>query len=150
MGSVLSFTRVTPEELTRAMADPEWAMEHVVDDEDRPGCFLEKAWAGIQFLLDEAEVRVDLYEDGDAIDEECLLFAWDDALVAHAAKALSAAPFEALARHYDPKRMIERNVYPTVWGDDDLGYLEFHHAGLVEFFVATAAAGDAAIRDFNF
>ncbi|MGK5674067.1 DUF1877 family protein [Micromonospora sp. URMC 106] len=150
MGSVLSFIRVTPEELDRAMADPEWAMERVVDDEDRPDCYLDKAWAGIQFLLDAAGVRVDLYEDGDVIDEECTLLAWDAGMVADAARALSAAPFEVLARHFDPERMTERKVYPQLWDDDDLDYLEHHHAELVEFFAATAASGDAAIRYFNF
>lgn len=150
MGSVLSFTRVTPEELDRAFADPEWAAEHVVDDEDRAGCCLDRAWAGLQFLLDAAEVRVDLYEDGAAIDDECTLLGWDDDLVAGAAHALSATPFEVLARHFDPGRMSETRVYPGLWDDDDLGRLERHHAELVEFFVTTAASGDAVIRDFNF
>ncbi|MEU4639270.1 YfbM family protein [Micromonospora sp. NPDC023814] len=150
MGSVLSFTRVTSEELDRAFADPEWAAEHVVDDEDRPVCCLDKAWAGLQFLLDGAEVGVDLYENGDVIDEECTLFGWDDGRVAEAARALSATPFEALARHFDPKGMSEARVYPGLWDDDDLDRLERHHAELVEFFVATAASGGAAIRDFNF
>jgi hypothetical protein len=150
MSCVLSFTRVTPEELDRAFADPEWAAEHVIEDEDRPGCYLDKAWAGIQFLLDAAGVDVDLYEDGDVVDEECILLAWNAGMVANAARALSATPFEVLARHFDPRRMTERNVYPSVWNDDDLDYLRHYHARLVEFFAATAASGDAAIRDFNF
>jgi hypothetical protein len=150
MGSVLSFTRVTSEELDRAFADPEWAVEQVVDDEDRPGCHLGKAWAGIQFLLDAAGVRVDLYEDGDVVDDETTLLGWHADMVADAARALSATPFEALAGHFDPGRMTEEKVYPGLWDDDDLDNLGRYHAELVEFFVATAASGDAAIRDFNF
>ncbi|MGW0431364.1 DUF1877 family protein [Micromonospora sp. NPDC003197] len=72
----LSFTRVTPEELDRAVADPEWAEKNVFDG-NLQYCSLDKSWAGIQFLLDEAEVDVDVYEDGCFIDDACTLFGWD-------------------------------------------------------------------------
>ncbi|WP_433179794.1 YfbM family protein [Actinoallomurus sp. CA-150999] len=148
MSMVLSFTRVTSEELDRAIADPEWAEDYLFD-ESLPSCYLDKAWAGIQFLLDAAEVDVDLYEDGHLIDEGCTLFGWDDDMVADTARALGATPFEALAGHYDPKKMTEEDVYPRVWNDDSLDYLEYHHRALVEFFHTTAASGGAAIRSFS-
>ncbi|MEV0677765.1 DUF1877 family protein [Actinosynnema sp. NPDC050436] len=151
MGMTLSFTRVTPEELARAFEDPEQAEEYV-EDENVPYCFLEKSWAGIQFLLDAADVRVDLYEDGDAIDEECTMFGWDDVMVAAAAKALSATPFEVLAGHYDTAKLSEKEVYPMrhLWGADDIEYLEHNYRDLVRFFDETAAVGGAAIRNFSF
>lgn len=151
MGMTLSFTRVTPEELDRAFEDPELAWEHV-DDEGRPYCFLEKSWAGIQFLLDEAGVSVDVYEDGDAIDEECTLFGWHDDMVAAAAKALGAVPFEVLEGYYDPRKLSEKEVYPMrhLWDDDDLDYLRHNYRDLVTFFEETAASGGAAIRHFSF
>jgi hypothetical protein len=151
MGSVLSFTRVTTEELDRAFDDPEWA-EELLDDEDRPGCYLDKAWAGLDFLLGEAYVHVELYEDGSGvIDEDVTLFGWDAELVAETARTLSATPFEVLAGHFDPAKMNEREVYPRFWhGDDDLDYLESYYQSLVVFFAETAAAGGAAIRSFSF
>ncbi|MEU4765725.1 YfbM family protein [Actinosynnema sp. NPDC023794] len=150
MGMTLSFTRVTPEELDRASEDPELAWE-LVDDENRPYCFLEKTWAGIQFLLRAAGVDVDVLEDGDPIDEECTLFGWHDRLVAASARALSATPFEVLAEHYDPRKLSEEEVYPMrhLWDDDDLEYLRSHYRDLVTFFEETAASGGAAIRYFS-
>jgi hypothetical protein len=150
MGSVLSFTRVTAEELDRAFDDPEWA-EEVVDDEDRPDCYLDKAWAGLDFLLAAADVHVELYMDGSGvIDEEATLFGWDVELVAETAQKLSATPFEVLARHYNPAKMNEQEVYPRFWDDGDLDYLESHYKAVVVFFAETAAASAAAIRSFSF
>lgn len=151
MGMTLSFTRVTPEQLELAFEDPERALEYL-EDEERPYCFLEKSWAGIQFLLDAAGVGVDVYEDGDAIDEECTLFGWSDSMVAATAKALGATPFEVLAGFYDPQRLSEKDVYPMrhLWDADDIGYLRDNYGDLARFFEETAAAGDAAIRNFSF
>lgn len=149
MSMVLSFTRVTTEELDRAIADPEWASGKL-SDEDLPYVDLDKAWAGIQFLLDAAEVDVELYEDGDLIDEDCTLLGWDRELVAKAARELGAAPFAALAAHYDAAAMTEQDVYPRVWNDNSLDYLSHFYEQLVEFFAATAANGGAAIRTFSF
>ena len=42
MSMILEFTRVTPEELDQAIADPEWAEEYL-QDEGLPGGHLEKA-----------------------------------------------------------------------------------------------------------
>ncbi|GAA4622087.1 YfbM family protein [Actinoallomurus vinaceus] len=149
MSMVLSFTRVTPEELDRAIADPEWA-EGYLCDPDLPFCDLDKAWAGIQFLLDAAEVNVDLYDDGLPIDADCTLLGWDGGMVADAARALSATPFEELAGHYDPRKMTEAQIYPWVWREDVPDYLRHFHRELVAFFQAAAASGDAAIRSFSF
>ena len=151
MGMVLSFIRVTPKELDQAFEDPELA-EEFVDDEDAPSCYLDKAWAGIQFMLDAAGVDVDLYEDGDALDEEATLFGWDADLVEHAAKALGEMPVEKLAGFYDAKKMSEKEVYPMrhMWDADDLDYLVENYRALVPFFKETAAAGGALIRSFSF
>ncbi|MCW3841402.1 YfbM family protein [Micromonospora yasonensis] len=147
----LGFTRVTQEQLDRAYTDPDWA-EKYLRDEDLPGCYLEKAWAGIQFLLDAAGVSIDLYEDGCLIDKECIHLGWHAGMVADAARDLSATPFEALAAHFDPAKMSAEEIYPyrRCWDDDDLDYLREQYVELVEFFVATAASGGAAIRTFSF
>ncbi|MEV0675992.1 DUF1877 family protein [Actinosynnema sp. NPDC050436] len=101
----LSFTRVTPEELGRAFEDPVLA-EEFVDDESRPYCFLEKSWAGIGFLLRAAGADMDLYEDGDPIDEDATWFGWSADKVARTAKVLDAVPVEVLVSHYDPARLV--------------------------------------------
>jgi hypothetical protein len=151
MSMTLSFTRVTPDQLDQAHRAPEWAEEYLYEQEDLPRCYLDKAWAGIQFLLNAAEVNVDVYDDGDAIDEQCTLLGWDAGMVAAAAKELAATPFDTLAVHYDPAAMNARDVYPRVWaeGTDD-GWLRDNYEALVAFFVETAAAGGAAIRLFSF
>jgi hypothetical protein len=73
-------------------------------------------------------------------------------MIAAAAKALSATPFEVLAEHYDPRKLSEEEVYPMrhLWDDDDLEYLQFNYRDLVTFFEETAASGGAAIRHFSF
>ncbi|MEJ2853273.1 MULTISPECIES: YfbM family protein [unclassified Saccharothrix] len=151
MGMTLSFTRVTPEELDRAFEDPDLA-EEFVEDESRPYCFLEKSWAGIGFLMRAAGVDVDLYEDGDPIDEEATRWGWSAPMVARTAKALSAVPVEVLVSHYDPAKLSAEGVYPmrNMWDADDLEYLRENYVDLVEFFQETAAVGGAAIRDFSF
>ncbi|MEU4744913.1 DUF1877 family protein [Actinosynnema sp. NPDC023658] len=147
----LSFTRVTQEELDRAFEEPGLA-EEFVDDEGRPYCFLEKSWAGIGFLLHAAGVDVDLYEDGDPIDDEATRFGWSGDMVARTARALGATPVEVLVAHYDPAALSAEEVYPMrhLWGAEDLDYLRENYVDLVRFFQETAAAGNAAIRDFSF
>lgn len=151
MGMTLSFTRVTPEELERAFEEPDLA-EGFVEDESRPYCFLEKSWAGIGFLLRAAGVDVDLYEDGDPIDEEAVRFGWSGDVVVRTAEALGATPVEVLVSHYDPAKLNAEEVYPMrhLWDADDLDYLRDNYVDLVRFFQETAAVGGAAIRDFSF
>jgi hypothetical protein len=149
---VISFTQVTPAELDRAMEDPEWTQEHLydLDRTGQPDGYLDKAWDGIQFLLDAAEVPIDLRQDGDFIGEDGLS-GWTVDAIEEAAKHLRATPFEQLARHFDPARMTERDIYPGIWAHDDdaLGYLRTNYETLVRFFDATAASGSAAIMHFG-
>jgi len=155
MGMVLSFTRVTPEELNKAMADPEWAGEYLweLDRTDEPDGYLDKAWDGIQFLLDAAKVPIQLRMDGHLIDAEGCLAAWTVSDVEDAARHLRATPFEQLARHFDPARMAGQGIYPAIiWerDDDALDYLRENYEALVLFFDAAAASGSAAIMSFSY
>ncbi|SDM74099.1 DUF1877 family protein [Allokutzneria albata] len=151
MGMVLSFVRVTPKQLDQALEDPELA-EELAEDEDAASCYLDKAWAGIQFLLDEAEVLVDIYEDGEALDEEATLFGWDPDQVAYAAEAFAEMPADKLAEFFDPKKMSEQEVYPQrhLWGADDRDYLVENYRQLAEFFKESTAKGAGLIRAFSF
>ncbi|GLY67701.1 YfbM family protein [Amycolatopsis taiwanensis] len=155
MGMVLGWEMVTPAELERAFADPEWAWEFVDEVCDRPGQpdgFIEKAWGGIQFLLDAEGLGLDLLTDGTPIDEENLLTGWSAETVKQVAEELRKVPFAMLARHYDPAKMMSEGVYPRMWDHDSDGELEYvksNYETLVNFFVRTAAADCAAIMEFN-
>ncbi|WP_433318432.1 DUF1877 family protein [Micromonospora sp. CA-269861] len=155
MSMTLWFTQVTAEELNRAIVDPRWARECLLDD-DRPCCYLGKAWAGIQFLLDAAGADVDIYQDATCViangDDGLSIVGWNDDMVAHVARTLSALPFEALAGHYDPEKLSEEEVYPNgrFWDDDEHKFLRDGYEALVTFVEATATSGGAAIRSFNF
>ena len=58
MSMVISFTRVTPEALDKAVDDPEWAEEHLdeLDLTDEPDGYLDKAWDGIHRCLTEGQL----------------------------------------------------------------------------------------------
>ncbi|MEJ8650249.1 DUF1877 family protein [Streptomyces sp. MS1.AVA.3] len=64
------------------------------------------------------------------------------------------AAWEDLAGHYNPDQMLEEDVCPGhgYWDRDGngLGYLEGAFVTLRHFFTTAAAAGSAAIREFNF
>ncbi|MGW7022930.1 YfbM family protein [Streptomyces decoyicus] len=157
MGMVISFTRVTPEELDRAEKDPDWAREFLweVDElrPDNPEAYLDKAWAGLEFLLGKAGEPLEFLMDGYPVDDEGTLFSWGVEGVQALAKSLGALPWERLATHYDPVRMTEEEVYPDIWepGDEDAPeYLKGNYETLVSFFDATARLESAALMSFSF
>jgi hypothetical protein len=157
MGMVISFTRVTPEELDRAEKDPEWAADFLweVDElrPDNPGAYLDKAWAGLEFLLGEAGEPLEFLMDGSQIDDEGTLFSWCVESVQDMAKRLRALPWERLVTHYDPVRMTEEEVYPNIWDpedDDEPEYLKGAYETLVSFFEATARLESPALMSFSF
>lgn len=147
MGMTLWFTPVTPAELDRAAEDPEWAKWNL-PNAGRPSCHLGKDWAGLQYLLDEGEVGVDVLMDGEELDEH--LSGWSAGLVADAARTLAATPFETLAVHFDPEKMMAADVYPAAWDGDDRDVLRELHRELAEFFATVAGRGDAAIRAVSY
>jgi Domain of unknown function (DUF1877) len=180
MGMYMSFTRVTPEVLDQAFEDPKWARgyldgdldddldDSLDDDDDDDGDGddddgdpddelygdLDKAWDGIQFLLDRAGVPVELQMGGEYIGEDGELAGWAVDDVKDAARHLRATPFEQLARHFDPVLMMERCVYPPIWDrdpadDDVLDYLKQSYEVLVRFFDTAAASESAAIMRFG-
>ncbi|GGX25681.1 hypothetical protein GCM10010341_53710 [Streptomyces noursei] len=157
MGMVISFTCVTPEELDRAEEDPEWARDLLwkIDElrPDNPEAYLDKAWAGLEFLFGEADEPLEFLMDGNPIDDEGSLFTWDVESVRDTARRLRALPWERLATHYDPVRMTEEEVYPNIWDpedEDEPEYLKGAYETLVSFFEATARSTSAALMSFSF
>lgn len=152
MSVTISFTRVTPEQLERAQADPGWAEELVGELAGEPGGSLGQAWDGLEFLLDRAEVALDVLVDGEALDDDGSLYGWDAGTVASTATVLAAVPWSRLATHYDPAALSADDIYPNHqgWGDEDIDELKDAYESLQHFFKATAAAGDAAIMSHSF
>ncbi|WP_084506191.1 YfbM family protein [Amycolatopsis sp. ATCC 39116] len=157
MGMTLGYVEVTPERLDGVMGDSEQAEElydELSDDETARDAFIEKAWDGIQYLLDEAGVGVELRMDGDPIEHDGDEFnGFPPEVVKSIAESLNAAPFERLAEHYDPADMMARGIYPRIWDThpaEELEYLSENYAKLREFFDAVARDGNAAIGCFSF
>ncbi|MFC6883225.1 MULTISPECIES: YfbM family protein [Actinomadura] len=153
----MSFTRVTQQELKRGDEDPQW-LQSLIDSrmESSEGTLdtvgLDKAWAGIQYLLDAADVGIELQIDGSFLDAEGMN-GWDPEEVKEAADLLRKADFETLAVHYDPADMDAEDVYPGTWkprGDTGLHYLREPYEALVRFFNATADRNEAAVMTFSF
>ncbi|ELS50777.1 YfbM family protein [Streptomyces viridochromogenes] len=161
MGVSISFISATTEELDRAEQDPSWADEYVYelydsDDfpmPDRPHGGPDKAWAGLQFLIDETDVRLEFLMDGLPILEDGTLFVWSAEQIESVARQLRATPWEQLAAHYDPERMTKEDVYPNTWRFDpeaDLYWLERAYEELVAFFTEAAERGHGAFMNFSF
>lgn len=152
MSVTISFTRVTPEQLERAQADPGWAGELVGELAGEPGGELGQSWDGLEFLLDRAEVPLDVLVDGEALDDDGYLYAWDAGTVASTATVLAAVPWSRLATHYDPAALSADDIYPNHqgWSDEDIDELKDAYESLQHFFKSTAAGGDAAIMSHSF
>ncbi|GGU65689.1 hypothetical protein GCM10010211_33620 [Streptomyces albospinus] len=161
MSVSIAFISATTEELDRAENDPSWADEYIYelydsDDHsmpDRPRGGPSKAWAGLQFLLDETDVELEFLMDGFPILEDGTLFGWSVEQIESVAGQLRATPWEELAAHYDPEQMTKEEVYPNTWRLDpegELDWLERSYEELVAFFAEAAEGGYGAFMSFSF
>jgi hypothetical protein len=159
MGVSIGFISATTEELDRAEKDPSWANEYVYelyagnDFPNRPYGGPDKAWAGLQFLIDETDVDLEFLMDGFQILEDGTLFGWSPEQIESVARYLRATPWERLAAHYAPERMTAEEVYPNMWRLDakgQLDWLERSYEELVNFFAEAAAGGYGAFMSFSF
>ncbi|MGG7574811.1 YfbM family protein [Streptomyces sirii] len=159
MGVTIGFISATTEELDRAEKDPSWADEYISelysrdDFPTRPHGDPDKAWGGLQFLLDETDVYLDFLMDGSPILEDGTLFGWSAEQIESLARQLRATPWEELAAHYDPERMTKEGVYPSVWRFDPEGELEWLKSAyeeLVAFLSEAAEGGYGAFMSFSF
>ncbi|MFI7412612.1 YfbM family protein [Streptomyces sp. NPDC049627] len=160
MGVSVSFIGATTEELDRAEKDPDWAREcldELYGDDfpspDRPFGGPDKAFAGLQFLIDETDVALEFLMDGFPILEDGTLFGWTAEQIESVARQLRATPWERLAVHYDWERMTKEDVYPNMWRFDAEGELEWlqdAYEELVAFFGAAADRGLGAFMNFSF
>ncbi|MFD6416885.1 YfbM family protein [Streptomyces sp. NPDC060194] len=164
MSMIGEYARLTPAELDRATADPEWAEELVqgmVDAEEEAGpggaadprCHSTyKTWHALEFLLKRAGFPVDV-----VFGEEAVPGAEDwgygpprflgPERVRVAAEALAATPPAALVEGVGPKDLAAAEVYPAgVWErGESLDWVTSHYEVLVAYFQSAAKAGDAVV-----
>jgi hypothetical protein len=112
-----------------------------------PGGHVDKAWAGLHFLLLDLDPPIDVINGGEQLPGGYpvrLLPAGD---VATAAEFLAATPFTALAAGYDRALLESIGVYPEdLWEADwALSYLEDNYKRLIAVFQEAAAAADPLI-----
>lgn len=147
MGTVLGFTRVAPDELSRAFDDPQWYVECFDPNGRQLDVNLDKAWRPLQQLLNAAGIAVDLWDGGWPIsnenDEWNIVNGWTVEDVRNAAQLLRAAPFEVLVRPHLASESALDDRSPL--DDGELPYLRHHYENLVRFFEAAASDGTAAI-----
>ncbi|EWC60747.1 hypothetical protein UO65_4030 [Actinokineospora spheciospongiae] len=154
MGMIGHYVRLPAPDVDRARSDRGWVLglfhdpayaDRVLDTD--------KAWHGVQFLLERSGAPVDPVfggaelagPPGTAPEEAVLEF--PPTRVAAIAAHLSATPFDLLAAHFDPAELTGAGVYPMIWEDpeEDLAYLGGAYRGLVELFTAAAAGGDTVL-----
>ncbi|MFD5176123.1 YfbM family protein [Nocardia sp. NPDC058379] len=154
MGLTMSFTRVSAEELARLATTTEWPddfLDGLVVQDGGPSGYLDKAWAGLGYLLTQADLGIDLVDTGRPLAHENY-FAWSPDDVSATAKVLSRFPFDEPALFYDPAAMDAAGVYPNIWvrdGESALHYLRHHYDGLEQVFRYAAARGSGFLQHFG-
>ena len=164
MGMIGEYARVSPEELERALEDPQRGQElfsrlsaaayprgQEGPDKER-ALDVDKAWHGIWYLLREAGGGpVDVVGGGSPVSDVDQGYGPARYLTAEEVRAgaahLEATAWESLADHFDPVMMDSADIYPSIWdrGDEAIDYLRANYKSLVGFFAAAASAGDAVI-----
>ncbi|MFF8906305.1 YfbM family protein [Streptomyces olivaceoviridis] len=168
MSMIGEYLRVTAAELDRAIQDPAWALDFAdevqdAEEESEPEptearhFSTSKTWDMLGFLLTRADFPVDVIHGEEPFAED------DDwgygpprylrsERVCLAAQALRATTYDQLVSGVTPADLTKADVYPLAGayplGWDEPGALEWGrhwYDGLMQFFEAAAAAGDAML-----
>ncbi|MEU8419683.1 YfbM family protein [Micromonospora sp. NPDC048835] len=167
-----NWLRVSPGELEQAKSDLDWAYELAMqerDDHSDRWAATDKAWQGLEFLLDRlgfdiplvlgAERFVELPDvEPDSDEMYDFLEDLDDdwgygppsyltpVQVATAASRLAALTEEGLIRGVDPQELTRADVYPDTWDRPGaLAWVAHYLPGVQNFFAAAARDGAAVI-----
>ncbi|MBA9002395.1 YfbM family protein [Thermomonospora cellulosilytica] len=162
MGMVAEYVRMTPVELERALADPEWAEEFtddllegefdaVLDGEvteaDRRGYDVDKTWDAMRILLHRAAPFETCPFLGGTPFGEVWSYDRPRALtveqVRSIAEGLGAVAFDRLLDAFDEGALA--GAYLGPWDRDGVEMLREHYDGLVRYFAAAAQAGHGMI-----
>ena len=163
MSMIGNLLRVTKTELEEYLKDSSLLEDRIYDDEsddEDPNLVdIDKSWEGILFLLtgqnletiDHPLARV-LFS-GQIIDEEQDLgYGPGQYLTPDEVKELNAEiskiTTEELSKKYDAKKMMELEIYPNAWEEDNMvNYLTDYFKAVQEVF-AEASKNDEAIITF--
>ncbi|MGW6913898.1 YfbM family protein [Kitasatospora sp. NPDC054939] len=154
------YLRVTPEELARAIDDPEWSLERAEEiqdaeegDEPAPAearhLCIDGTWDLLGFLLRRAAFPVDLVHGGEPFDEDWgygppRYLTTDQ--VRLAADALEGTSYDELIRGVGYEELAAAETYPNIWDSPaSLEWARDAFAGLTTYLRAAATAGDAVL-----
>lgn len=153
MGMVGAYMRVSTEELTGLLQEPD-RFEQLLEDEERQ-TDIDKAWHGLYFLLtgstdlDEID-RHSLGKvvfGGDVIDEETGIAYLTPEEVADLSTRLQFIELDALEARYDVTTMNEQELYPfeREWGREEKQYLLDQFDELKRVFAQAAREREALV-----
>ncbi|WP_396128831.1 YfbM family protein [Exiguobacterium mexicanum] len=153
MGMVGAYMRVSAEELTGLLQEPD-RFEQLLEDEERQ-TDIDKAWHGLYFLLtgstdlDEID-RHSLGKvvfGGDVIDEETGIAYLTPEEVADLSTRLQFIELDALEARYDVTTMNEQELYPfeREWGREEKQYLLDQFDELKRIFAQAAREREALV-----
>ena len=157
--------RVTRTELDEYLKDSSLLESRIYDEEsddtDPNLVDIDKAWAGIIFLLtgqnfDNATHPLSkvLFSEQFIDEEQDLGYGPAQYLTPEQVKELndqiSKISIEELSKKYDAKKMIELEVYPNVWeNEEEVSYLTDYFETIQEVYAEASKNGEAIITFIN-
>lgn len=161
MGMTCTLLRVSKNELDEYLNESSLLEEIINDDEseDKNLIDIDKSWDGIIFLLtgqnfENAEhPLLQVLFSGQIIDDEQDLgygpaHYLTPEQVADLNKQISKITVEELRHKYDPDKMTELDVYPTIWeeeGDESFEYLSDNFLEVQQLYSDATKNGEAII-----
>ncbi|GHG43846.1 YfbM family protein [Streptomyces hydrogenans] len=155
-----AYLRLTPEELARALDDPEWAWGFAEEslDEDGEGAAPARArhfttgqtWHVLGFLLERAAFPVDVVMGEELLTGEPWGYEPPRYLapdrVRLAADALRRTTYDRLVEGVEPAELTEAEIHPPIWESAaSLDWARDAFASLREYLGAAASAGQAVV-----
>lgn len=146
---ISSMVFATDNEIRQLLTQPECIYEFI--EEDRTSTDLDKAWHGIHWLLTGSADGGDeplcyLLAGGEPVGDVDVGYGPARALTSKQVAAWDAALSEVsrdeLARRFDPKAMLDADIYPRIWArsikgeEDTLDYLLQAYGGFLDFVAA--------------
>jgi hypothetical protein len=159
--------RVTKSELDEYLKDSSLLEDNIYKEETEEGnpnlVNIDKAWDGLIFLLTGQGVShadhplVQVLFSGQIIDEEQDLgygpaHYLTPTQVADLNSQIGKITTKELKEKYDPKKMMQLEVYPTMWeedGDEAFDYLNEYFVNIQQVYAEATKNGEAIITFIN-
>ena len=163
MSMIGIFRRLTDNDLSQLLSNPTLVHDYLALEEpaDGFGAFVEidvdKAWHGTHFLLTGSAWGGDppwnfIVAGGSTIGDEDVGYGpargFTSTEVREIANALESLTPEQLSQRFDPKAMMDAEIYPEIWDrppaeDDTRSYVIDYFDSLRDFVAGAAASGEA-------